>query len=131
MPPSSTPVDRPTSVVVAFWCWVVAAVLTAAQGLWVGTQSGMPTFYRAAAVLVVVVGLAQGYLAGRARAGQLRFANAALGLALASVVFLAVLLLFGGGGVITVGVIIVLLIVGAVFSRRPSSLQWFESRAAQ
>lgn len=126
MPVSPAPVDRPRSVVVAFWCWVAAAILTAAQGLWVASQSGVPTFYRAAGVIVVIVGLAQGYLAGRARAGQVRFANAAVGLAMVSVAFLAVLLLFGGGGVITVGVIMILLITGAVFSRRPTSQQWYE-----
>lgn len=130
MPVPPTPVDRPRSVVIAFWCWVVAAVLTAAQGLWVASQAGVPTFYRAAGVVVVIVGLAQGYLAGRARTGQLRFANAAVGLALASVLFLAVLLLFGGGGVITVGVIMILLIVGSMYSRRPTSQQFYESQGA-
>lgn len=131
MPPTPAPVDRPSSVVVAFWCWVAAAVLTAAQGLWLASQSGIPTFYRAAGVLAVIVALAQGFLAGRARNGQARFASAAVGLALASIVFLAVLLLFGGGGVITVAVIMILLITGTVFNRRPTSLEWYERQGVE
>ncbi len=44
------------------------------------------------------MGLAQGYLAGRARKGMKRFASAGVGLAMASVAFLAALLLLVGVG---------------------------------
>jgi uncharacterized membrane protein YjgN (DUF898 family) len=129
MSASSAPVDRPRSVVVAFWCWVTAAVLTAAFGLLVASTS-IADFFRLAGVLLVVVGLAQGYLAGRARRGQQRFASAAVGLAMASVAVLAVLLILGVAavlGVIIVAVIMILLITGAVMSQRPTSQQWYES----
>src|SRR3981189_1068531 len=88
------PSNRPRIVDAAFWCWLAAAVLTAALGLLMATQNA-PLFFRLAGVLLVVVGVAQGYLAGRARKRQLRFASAGVGLAMSSVAFLAVLLLLG------------------------------------
>jgi len=131
-PNSSTPGSRPRSVVAAFWCWVVAAVLTAAFGMLVASLS-IATFFRVAGVILVVVGLAQGYLAGQARRGQQRLASAGVGLAMASVAVLAVLLIMGAAailGVVIVAVIMTLLVVGSVMSQRATSQQWYESRAA-
>jgi hypothetical protein len=127
MPAPSAPVDRPRSVVVAFWCWVVAAGLTAAMGLFTATQSRL-LFLQVAGAILVVVGLALAFLAGRARKGQKQFANAAVGLSLAGVVYFVLLLLTGGGGVITFGVIMILLITGSFMSQRPTSQQWYESQ---
>jgi hypothetical protein len=130
MPPPQEAASRPRTVTAAFWCWVVAAVLTAAFGLFMVSLSAAPTFIRGAGGVLVVVGLGQAYLAGRARKGQLRFANAGVGLALASVVFCVLLLLTIGDGVITYAVIMALLITGTVLIRRESAAAWFESQGA-
>jgi hypothetical protein len=128
---SPAPSNRPRIVDAAFWCWLAAAVLTAALGLLMATQSSAstPLFFRLAGGVLVVVGLAHGYLAGRARKGQLRFASAGVGLAMASVAFLAVLLLFGSSilGIIFVAAIMVLMIAGSVLIQRGSAQEWFEA----
>lgn len=132
MSTSPPPVDRPRTVVTAFWCWVIAAVLTAAFGMLVASLS-VAMFFRVAGVILVIVGLAQGYLAGQARRGQQRLASAGVGLAMGSVAVLAVLLIMGAAavlGVIIVAVIMTLLIIGSVMSQRATSQQWYESQAA-
>ncbi|MDT5339722.1 MAG: hypothetical protein QOD90_5227 [Mycobacterium sp.] len=134
-PDSSVPESsRPRTVTTAFWCWVVAAVLTAAFGMLLATQitAGTPLFIQLAGVLLVVVGLAQGYLAGRARKGLKRLASAGVGLAMASVVLLAALLLFGASvlGVVIVAAIMILLITGSAATLRPSSQRWYDSQAS-
>lgn len=126
------PIGKPPTIAVAFWCWVVAAVLTASFGMLVATVS-TADFFRVAGVLLVIVGLAQGYLAGRANRGQQRFALAGIGLAMASVAVLALLLIMGAAailGVVLVAVIMILLVVGSVFSQSPASQQWFECQGA-
>jgi hypothetical protein len=125
------PSNRPRIVDAAFWCWLVAAVLTAVLGLLMVTQAtaNTPLFFRLAGALLVVVGLAQGFLAGRARKRQLRFASAGVGLAMSSVAFLAVLLLFGSSilGIVFVAVIMILMITGSVLIQRGSAQEWFEA----
>jgi len=125
------PSNRPRIVDAAFWCWLAAAVLTAALGLLMATQASAttPLFFRLAGVLLVVVGLVQGYLAGRARKGQLRFASAGVGLAMSSVAFLAVLLLFGSSilGIAFVAAIMILMITGSVLIQGGSAQEWFEA----
>ncbi|MDX1892494.1 hypothetical protein [Mycolicibacterium sp. 050158] len=127
MPVSPAPVGRPRTVVAAFWCWVVAAVLIAAQGLWIASRP-LPLFFQLSGILLVVVGLALGYLAGRARRGQKRFGSAAVGLALASVLLLIMLLVVGGGGVLTIAVIMILLITGSAMNQRSASQQWYDAQ---
>ena len=133
MPTSPAPdVARPRSVSVAFWCWLAAATLTAAFGMLVATFT-TSLFFQVAGVILIVVGLAQGYLAGRARSGSKRFASAGVGLALASVAYLVVLLLLGGFavlGVLVVAVIMGLLITGSAMTQRATSQQWFDGQAA-
>jgi hypothetical protein len=126
------PSSRPRSVDAAFWCWLVAAILTAALGLLIASQDN-GLFFRLAGVILVAVGLAQGYFGGRVRRGQPRFASAAVGLAMASVAFLAVLILFGGKplGALVVGVIMMLLIAGSVSIQRRSAQDWLETGAPQ
>jgi hypothetical protein len=125
------PPNRPRIVDAAFWCWLAAAVLTTALGLLMATQKSEDTavFFRYAGGLLVAVGLVHGYLAGRARKGQLRFASAGVGLAMASVAFLAVLLLFGSSilGIIFVSAIMALMIIGSVLIQRGSAQEWFEA----
>jgi hypothetical protein len=123
--------SRPRTVTAAFWCWLVAAVLIAAFGMLIASVASA-LFFQVAGLILIIVGLAQGYLAGRARRGSKRFASAGVGLAMASVAFLAVLLVFGGiavFGVLIVAVIMVLLITGSALSQRATSQQWYDSRA--
>jgi hypothetical protein len=124
------PVDRPRAVTAAFWCWVVASALTAALGMFIISLA--PVLYaQVGAGILIVVGLVQGYLAGRTRNGQSRFAYAGVGLALASVLYLAVLILTGGIGVIPAAVIMILMITEAVLVRREEALTWLESGSSE
>jgi hypothetical protein len=127
---TASPADRPKSINAAFWCWVLAAVLTAALGMFVITLAHL-LYVQVAAVILVLVGLAQGYLAGRTRNGRMRFAYAGVGLAMASVLYLAMLVLTGGVGVIPSAVIMILLIAGAVLVRREEALTWLESGTSE
>jgi hypothetical protein len=61
----------------------------------------------------------------------MRFAYAGAGLALASVLYLAVLILTGGVGVIPAAVIMILMITGAVLVRREEALTWLESGTSE
>jgi hypothetical protein len=134
MSDSPQPAVRPRSITTTFWCWVAAAVLTAAFGMLLATQTtkGTPLFVQLAGLLFVVVGLAQGFLAGRARNGRKRLASAGVGLAMASIVLLAMLLLFGASvlGIAIVAAIMILLITGSAMNQRPTSQQWYDSQAA-
>ncbi|MCV7421228.1 hypothetical protein H7K45_11815 [Mycobacterium yunnanensis] len=126
-PPDAT---RPRTVTAAFWCWLVAAILAAAFGMLIGTFTTALVF-QVAGLILVVAGLAQGYLAGRARRGSRRFANAAVGLSMASVAYLGVLIVVAGiapFGVLIVAVIMVLFITGSAMNQRSTSQQWYESR---
>jgi len=132
MSDSPPDVSRPRTVTAAFWCWLVAAILAAAFGMLIGTVT-TEVLFQVAGLILVVVGLAQGYLAGRARRGSKRLANAAVGLAMASVVYLGVLIIVAGiapVGVLIVAVIMVLFITGAAMNQRNASQQWYESRDA-
>jgi hypothetical protein len=126
-----TPTSRPRVVNVAFGCWVAADILTAALGLLL-ISSSAPTFIRAAGGLIIVVGLAHGFLAGRARRGYKRFALAGVGLSLATIVFLAVLLLFGASllAILIVATIMALMITGSVMMQGKPAQAWFDSEAA-
>jgi hypothetical protein len=121
------PSTRPRVVDTAFWCWVSGAILTAALGMLTLSQGGHPFIY-AAGGLLIIAGLGLGYLAGRARRREGKFANAAVGLAMASVAFLALLLLFGAGAVVIciVAVTMALLIAGSVLVQRAAVQEWFE-----
>lgn len=133
---SATPAPdaRPRTLTAAFWCWVAAGVLTAALGLLLATQSGTGTalFIQLAGVLLVGVGVAQGYLAGRLRKGNRRLAAAGVGLAMATILLLAFLLLFGASviGIAIVAVIMILLITGSAMNQRPASQQWYDGQVA-
>ncbi len=122
----TAPQPRPRVVTAAFWCWVVAAVLLTALGMLQLTVNG-PVFLRSVGALLAVVGLAQGFLIGRARKGDVRFRRAATALAMTTVVLLAVILvLFRAGipGLIAIAAIIGLLIAGTVLITRPAVASW-------
>ena len=122
-----TPLSRPRAVNVAFGCWVAADILTAALGLLL-ISSPAPVFIRAAGGLLIVVGLAHGFLAGRARRGNKRFEYAGVALSLASVAFLAVLLLFGASlvAVVIVAAIMALTITGSAMMQGKPAQAWFD-----
>jgi hypothetical protein len=127
-----TPTTRPRAVNVAFGCWVAADVLTAALGMLL-ISLGAQVFFYAAGGLLVAVGLAHGFLAGRARSGDKRFERAGVALALATVVLLAVLLLVGAVqlvGVLIVATIMILMITGSAMMQGKVSQAWFDSEAA-
>jgi hypothetical protein len=128
---SPTSQSRPRAVNVAFGCWVAADVLIAALGLLM-ISLGSQAFFYGAGGLLVVVGVAHGFLAGRARGGDKRFANAAVGLSLATVPVLAVLLLLGAvqlAGALIVAAIMILTITGSRVVRGKAAQAWFDSRA--
>ena len=124
---SPEPSNRPRNIEIGFWCWFGGAILVALLGLLTLGQGGFVFVYVVGALLVGV-GLAMGFLAGRARRGQERFASAGAGLAMASVAFLAVLLLLGAGiaAIVIVAVAMVLMITGTVQMRSAKSREWFE-----
>lgn len=107
---------------------MAADILTAALGLLLAT-SPAPTFIRAAGGLLIVVGVAHGFLAGQARRGNKRFALAGVGLALAAVAFLAVLLLFGASllAIIIVSTSMATMIGGAALMQGKPAQAWFDS----
>ena len=108
---------------------MVAAVLTAALGLMILSIPGG----RIIGGLLLLAGLALAFLADRARKGDIRFARAALGLAMASVVFLAVVVLLLGPGVFFLGAIVLVMlleIVGSAMNQRAASQKWYESQSA-
>jgi len=126
-----TPPSRPRAVNVAFRCWLVGDVLTAAFGLLLIT-SPAPAFIRAVGGLTVAVGVAHGFLTGRTRQGQRRYAYAGVALAMTTVAFLAVLLLFGASlvGILIVAAIIILMIAGSALIRGKTAQGWLDDEAA-
>jgi hypothetical protein len=124
----TAPQPRPRVVTAAFWCWVGASILTTALGM-LQLSVNAPVFFRLIGVLLAVVGLAQGFLTGRARKGDVRFRRAATALAMTTVVLLAaVLVLFRAGipGLIAIAAIMGLLIAGIVLMTRPAAASWAE-----
>jgi hypothetical protein len=120
------PQPRPRVVTAAFWCWLVASILTTAFGLLQLTQNA-PIFFRLVGALLMVVGLGQGYLTGRARKGDVRYIRAAVALAMTSVVLLALLTaIFGVSlpGLLAIAVIMALMIAGTVLMTRPAAASW-------
>jgi hypothetical protein len=119
------PSGRPRTVDGAFYSWITGAIVTAAMGLLMISYPVMA--YKLVGILLVLVGLALGFLAGRARKRDPRFARAALALAMSSVAFLALVLLFLPipiGVLILIGVAVLALIAGSFLTQRPASQAW-------
>src|SRR5262245_14244701 len=120
-PATPDPSGRPRTVDGAYFSWLAGAVLTAALGLLFLTYP--VSAYKLVGILLLLVGLALGFLAGRARRRDPRFARAAVALAMAAVAFQALIVLFlpipiGVLGGIVVAVIA--LIVGSFLHQRPA-----------
>lgn len=126
--PSSPPAPggRPRTVDAAFYCWMAGGAVTGAMGLLMLTYP--VAAYKLVGALLLAAGLALGFLAGRARRGDARFARASLALAMAVVAFLALVALFLPvpiGVLVLIAVTLAVLIAGSFLNQRPASQRWF------
>jgi uncharacterized membrane protein HdeD (DUF308 family) len=129
----TTSVSRPRSVTAAFWLWLVSAILLVAYGLFVVTVriAGFPAFLRLSGIVLMIAGLALGYLAGRSRQGDSRFKRAAVALSMALVVFLSVLLAIRLFGVIVAPIVVCLIVAAGLVTRSAAATAWFAAGAQQ
>ncbi len=119
--------SRPRVVSAGFWCWAAAAVLLVAFGLLLAfSPDGLPTLFRGMGVLFAASGFGLGFLAGRARHGDVRFRRAAIALSLAIVIILALFAVYSRGPIWLL--LMILTMVGAVLMMRPPAQEWFEQR---
>ena len=125
--PLPAPSNRPRIVDTVFWLWLVAAISLVLLGLLMALSRDpiVTTFFRGGGILFALAGLALGYLAGRTRAGDAQFRQAAVGLALALVLLLVLFALMTGGAFWLIPM--VLAMVGAVLIMRPSAGEWFQA----
>lgn len=147
--PLPVPPNRPRLVDVAFWCFIVAAVVMIVGGLMASTASfeaaraaidpsvgddevrSYLTVYRVSGMGAVVAAGILTFLAGRARRGDARFRLATLGMAFAIVVVVG--LLAAGVGVAQPLILLSLLpvLVGAVLLTLPAARIWYESEGSR
>ena len=94
--PTPSAPARPQAVTVAFWCWVVAAVLLMVGGMLTATAE-VPAAYRGLVLgfgaITALAGAAMAFSAGRARSGDNRFRRAAVALSMAIVIVVGLLAL--------------------------------------
>jgi len=137
---------RPRIVDVAFWSWMVAAVLLVIGGgvgplLLVSfdtVRRATPNtvtdaqlhrelmFHRGAWFICLLLGLVIPYLAARARHGDRRFRRAAVALSMAAAIFVALCGLFR---LVTLEALLAIipLIIGAGLITRPAANAWFDA----
>lgn len=115
---------RPKLVEVAFWAWLVAAVVLTADGLWLFWAAPI-AFYRGGGAIFVVAGLAIAYLAGPTRRGDKRFQRALVALSMALALLLVLFIILGGP--LLGAFIAAFLIVSAVLVTRPTATTWFDA----
>jgi hypothetical protein len=122
---------RPRAVTVAFWCWIVAAVVMIVGALLpAAVNPSLPVAVLGAGAVAALAGLGMAFVAGRTRSGEPRFRRAAIGLSLAIVIVVAVL------GVVHLLAPITLLallplIGGTVSIRTPEAQAWFDGEGEQ
>ncbi|CAN5561435.1 hypothetical protein BH09ACT8_BH09ACT8_42370 [soil metagenome] len=129
---TATPIARPRTVTIAFWLWLVSVVVMIFDGLVVLTfhYSVPALFPRVSGGIIVVAGVALGYLAGKCRAGDRRFARAAVGLSMALVVFISAMLVTQILGLVLAPVVLFLVAASALVVRSTTGLAWFEANKA-
>ncbi len=138
----SVPAPRPRAVDVAFWLLLVGAVMLVVGGLLVATMSfdtirgaaadsvsddqvhKYLNFHRWSGVICVLTGAGLGFLTGRMRGGDARFRRATIGLALVTVVLVALVALFAGIHVLSL-LGLLPIIVGALLLTRPAATDWY------
>lgn len=143
--PQAAPSRRPRLVDIAFWCFIVGAVIMLVGGLmataagYESVRAALPstfsddqvqnylTLYRANGIGASVVAVALAFLAGRARRGDGRLRFALLGLTFASVVVVALLAVGLGIAHPLIMLSLLPILVGAVLLTRPSAHAWYES----
>jgi hypothetical protein len=126
----TTPTQRPRSVTAAFWLWLVSAVLLVSYGLFVVTVTlvGPTAFLRASGGILIVTGVGLGYLAGKSRTGEWRYARAAVALSLGLVVFLSILLAIQMLGFLVAPVVLFLIVAAGLVMRTTTANQWFAAQ---
>lgn len=146
---TTPPSDRPKLVDVAFWCFLVGAVIMIVGGLMAATATfeaarsaidtsvsdeqvrTFLTVYRVSGVGSALAAGALAFLAGRARRGDARFRLATLGLSFATVVVVG-LLGFGFGAAQPFVLLSLLpILVGAALLAVPAVRTWYESEGNQ
>jgi hypothetical protein len=117
---------RPRAVTIAYWCWMVAAVLLIVSGLasaMLGTP--LPLIYQGAGIIVVLAGVGMAYVTGRIRTADPRFQRAGVALSMAIVLLVAVASV--AGLVDRLAAIALLpLIAGTVSIRSAAAQAWFD-----
>lgn len=122
----TAPPDRPRPVTIAFFLWLVAAILLVLLGLLlVSSRYEVPGVVRGLGAVWIAVGLALGWLAGKARSGDPRYRRAAIALTLTASVLLVLFI-----GPLTVAIVIPA-VAGAILAQRPAANAWFDTVAAQ
>lgn len=91
---------------------------------------GPPPFLRVTGVILILTGAALGFLAGRARTGNWRYARAAVALSMALVIFLSILLAIQMLGLLVAPVVLFLIGASALVMRSTTGLAWFEANKA-
>ena len=120
----SAPLQRPRAVNAAFWCWVVAALLLIVGGL-IAASVDLPAVFRGAGVRTALAGAGLAFLAGRSRAGDVRFRRAALALSLAIVVLVALVSAVGVVHILTL-ISVIPLMAAIVLIIRPAAAAFYE-----
>lgn len=122
----SPPVARPRAVTVAYWCWMVGAVLLIVSGLasaMLGTP--LPLIYQGAGILVVLAGVGMAFVAGRTRTADPRFQRTGVALSMAIVLVVAVASVVGVVDRLA-GIALLPLIAGTVTIRSAAAQTWFD-----
>lgn len=122
----SVPAPRPRAVNAAFWCWIAAASMLIVGGL-ITASFGLAAVFRGAGVLTAVAGAAIAFLAGRTRAGDIRFRRAALALSLAVIVLVALLAVLGVVHILTL-ISVFPLIAAVAMITRPAAAAFYEEK---
>lgn len=91
---STSPSPASRRATIAFYCWLVGAVLLIVGGLVaasVSWPSAESTMFRGVGALISLAGAGMAYVAGRSRSGSVRYRRAAIALSMAIVVVVGLL----------------------------------------
>lgn len=143
--PPATP--RPKAVDIAFWLLVAGAVLLVVNGLMAATLGfetaraladpsvsdeqlhNIINFQRGAGIFSAVIGVALGFLAGKARKGDPRFKRAAVAFAVAITVLVIGVAVLAKAIFVVALVAVLPIIAGAFMFTRPAVAAWFDEQA--
>ncbi|MFB1295893.1 hypothetical protein ACAG24_010285 [Mycobacterium sp. pW049] len=135
-----TPHSRPRVVDLAFWCFVVGAVVMIVGGLMASTAAfdaerlriadadAFLAIVRGTGIGAVLVGGALAFLAGKARRGDARFHRAALALAVAAIVVIVIIAGWIGAVHLFILLSLLPLLIGVLLFVQPSARRWFQQQ---